>query len=90
MYTSDTKIFEVVDFLKSLGEIRFDKDFYTPIGMTKPVFSNIKNQNKHPEGRQAWHFTAEHIRLICLHFNIDANYIFGLSDKIRKKQKIAG
>ncbi|SIS72964.1 MULTISPECIES: hypothetical protein [Chryseobacterium] len=93
MTTSDQKILEFVQILKNLNEIRFDRDFYTPIGMTKFVFSNIKNQDKYPD-RQSWHFTAEHIRLICEVFNADSNFFFGLADqpfrKLKKKGNING
>lgn len=89
MYTSDRKILQVYMNLKDSGVIRFDTEFYNPIGMSKQMFTNIKNQNKYPE-RQSWHFTPEHIEKICLVFNINANFIFGLSDVMYNKQKIKG
>ncbi|MCQ4139186.1 hypothetical protein [Chryseobacterium sp. EO14] len=87
MIISDKRILEFVEYLKSVGKIRFDTEFYTPIGMTKFVFSQIKNQDKDSE-RQTRHFTAEHIRLICEIFKVDANYIFGFSDKPYNSRKL--
>ena len=89
LYTSDKKILEFVQKIKHLGEIRFDADFYLPIGMTKQQFASIKNQHKYPE-KQSFHFTAEHIEKICLVFGINANYIFGFSDQVYMNQKSKG
>ncbi|GAB0155448.1 hypothetical protein CHRYSEOSP005_07090 [Chryseobacterium sp. Alg-005] len=89
MYKSDIKILEFVEILKDQKIIRFDSGFYTPIGMAKSIFNNIKHQDKYPD-RQSWHFTAEHIRLICEVFNANSNFFFGLSDQPFRNKKNNG
>lgn len=70
---SDIRMLELIDLLKSLGKIRFRQDFCNEIDLLKQSFISIKT------GRQ--HFTVEHIRAACQAYNVDANWIFGFSDK---------
>lgn len=89
LYTSDKKILELYHLMKTGGHIRFDHEFYQPVGMTKQQFASIKNQHKYPE-RQSFHFTPDHIEQICIVFGVDANYIFGFTDVVYKAQKSKG
>jgi transcriptional regulator with XRE-family HTH domain len=79
MYKSDVKIFELMQFLKSLGKIQFDKDFCTAIGMPKQSIARIK------QGKA--HFTAEHIENICRKYGVNANWIFSIDNQIFTKIK---
>lgn len=74
MYTSDKIIFELIEHLKELGLITFDYDFCDAIG--------LKKQNIAPIKKGLAHFTAFHIENICKVYGVNANYIFGFSDKI--------
>lgn len=79
MYQSDIKIFELIILLKSLGKIKFDKDFCDSIG--------IKKQNLAPIKKGLAHFTANHIESICRVYDVNANWIFGLENNIFNKVK---
>lgn len=79
MYQSDTKIFELIEILKSLGIIRFDTDFCRDIEIPKQSLARIKNEFAH--------FTAEHIRKICEVYKVNANWIFGIENNIFKTFK---
>lgn len=73
MYT-DTKMLELLQTLKDKGTIRFNTDFYEAIGLKKQNLTRIKNG--------AAHFTPEHIRAACKEFGVNANWIFGVEDKV--------
>jgi hypothetical protein len=72
MYTSDIKIFGFMILLKTLGQIKYDKDFCEAIG--------IQKQNLAPIKKGLAHFTALHIENICKVYGANANWIFGFSD----------
>lgn len=74
MYTSDIKIFELMISLKILGKIKYDKDFCTAIGIPKQSIVRIK--------KGLAHFTAKHIENICKVYEVNANWIFGVSDVV--------
>ena len=78
-YTSDTKILELIELLKSNDIIRFDTEFCRAIGMKKQNLYNVKTR--------ITHFTPEQIQNVCIAYNINANWVFGLENKVFKKHK---
>lgn len=80
MYLSDTKIFELIQLLKSLGKIEYDKDFCDSIRVLK--------QNLAPIRQGKAHFTAKHIEMICKVYSVNANWIFGIENQIFNKIKV--
>jgi hypothetical protein len=74
MYNSDKNILQLIEDLKKLGLIKFDSQFCDSIG--------LKKQNLNPIKKGLAHFTGFHIEQICLVYSVNANYIFGISDKI--------
>ncbi|WP_341217066.1 helix-turn-helix transcriptional regulator [uncultured Wocania sp.] len=78
-YTSDKKILQIIDILKSNKRIRFDSDFCEAIGVLRQTLSKIKNGEKH--------FTPLHIETVIKVFKVNANWIFGISDEIFLDEK---
>lgn len=76
MLTSDRQILKLPEMLKSKGKIEYIKEFYEQTGIPKDWFSNVKNQEKR---NRSYHFTAEQIEKIVKLYNIDANFIFGIT-----------
>ncbi|TDO77622.1 hypothetical protein EV143_104389 [Flavobacterium chryseum] len=74
MNETDLKIFELINLLKELGTIEYDKDFGDSVGVLKQNLTRIK------QGKA--HFTTEHIRKACSVFNVNANWIFGVEKKV--------
>jgi hypothetical protein len=70
----DQRILKLIELLKDNGRIRFDTDFCRDIGMKKQNLYNIKT------GRN--YFTPEHIEQIVKAYKVNANWIFGVSEKI--------
>ena len=79
IYTSDTKMLTLIDILKAYNKIRFDKEFCDAIGLIKQNLNNIKNGSNH--------FTPDHIEKAVKIFDVDANWIFGISDNIFRGYK---
>lgn len=73
-YTSDNQMLLLIDLLKSYGKIKFQNDFCEATGVLKQNLNNIKNGDNH--------FTPEHIEKAVKTYNINANWIFGVSDQI--------
>lgn len=74
MYTSDIKMLFLLETLKAYKVIRFDTEFCETIGLLKQNLYNIKNEKNH--------FTPEHIEMAIKKYKVNANWIFGISDKI--------
>lgn len=72
----DKKMLELIKILKERGDIRFRQEFCDAINLPKQNIRNIKI------GIQ--HFTVMQIRETCKAYNINANWIFGLSDQISR------
>ena len=64
----------LIDQLKNLEIIRFDKEFCDDIGLLKQNLVKIRNKERH--------FTPEHIRQAIIKYRVNANWIFGVSDKM--------
>jgi hypothetical protein len=74
MNKPDIQILKLIEILKGSGVIRFDKDFCDAIDLRKQNLVNIK------AGRN--HFTPEHIEKAVKQYHVNANWIFGVSEKI--------
>lgn len=74
MHTSDKKIIELIEILKSLNIIRFKREFYSSIGFLEQNYVKIL------QGKA--HFTTEHLEKVCKVYNINANWIFGTSENV--------
>ena len=70
----DIKILELIEVLKSHNLIRFEQDFCDEIGLLKQNIYRIK--------KGLAHFTPEHIKSICVVYNVNANWIFGIENQI--------
>lgn len=68
------RILELIERLKVLGVITYDKDFCDIIGLHKQNLNNIKNK------RQS--FTAEQIMKLSKVYNVNCNWIFGHEKKM--------
>lgn len=73
MKTDDTMLL-LIEILKELNVIKYEKEFCDAIGLAKGNLWNIRN------GRN--HFTPNHIRLACKEYEVNANWILGLNHKI--------
>ena len=73
-YISDKKMLILIDTLKSFNKIKYDIDFCNAIGLRKQNLTNIKNGINH--------FTPEHIEKVITLFKVNANWIFGISNKV--------
>lgn len=84
MQKIDLKILELIEILKANSTIQFEKEFCDEIELLR--------QNLYRIRKGLAHFTPEHIQNICRVYNVDANWIFGLSQNIfmnNKNLKIA-
>ncbi len=77
---ADSNMLLLIGMLKTTGHIRFQQDFCDAIGMLKQNIRNVKNGSQH--------FTAEHIRLACEVYNVNANWILGIEQSQMFRAKI--
>jgi len=73
MYTVDQKIIELIDYLKSINKIKTQKEFCDLTEIPRQRIVSVKNQGRH--------FSGDQIESVIKVFKIDANYLFGVSDK---------
>lgn len=87
MYTSDEQMLKIPAILKKNGVISLIRDFHEQTGISKALFSNVKNQHKYD---RSYHFTPQQIETVCLLYGIDFNWIFGASHEVfkNKTQKV--
>jgi len=71
-----------IDILKASGEIPFKQVAYDVLKWEKSRISKLKNPDNY---KQAYHFSAEDIRVFCEYFKINVNYIFGFELEIFRK-----
>ncbi len=74
MNVPDKHILQLIEILKNSGKIRYDTEFCEAIDLRKQNLVNIK------AGRN--HFTPEHIEKVIKQYHVNANWIFGVSEKI--------
>jgi hypothetical protein len=70
----DVRMLELIDILKQRGDIRYTKDFCEAIGFSRLNIQNVRN------GHQS--FTAFNILHACETYNVNANWLYGRSDKV--------
>lgn len=75
MLTADKKIIEIIDELKALGRIKTKNEAYEVMGLDRQRVNNIRNQANYNRG---YHFSTEHLRLLCKAYQLDANKLLGL------------
>lgn len=85
MLITDERTLKFIEILKSLGKIRFEKEFCEEIGMQFPNLAKIKNSESK---NQSHHFTAEQLRKVGEIFGADMNYIYGFTDVPFRKNKV--
>lgn len=64
----------LIDILKVNGTIRFENEFCDAIG--------IRKQNLWKIRQDLSHFTAGHIENTIMIYKVDANWLFGIGDRI--------
>jgi len=74
MKTVDERILTLIEILKTLKIIRFDTEFCDSIEIKKQNLNRIKKGDVY--------FTTKHIDKIIKIYQVNANWIFGVSDKI--------
>lgn len=83
MFETDKNMIAAIDLLKSSGEISFKQVAYDVLKWEKSRISKLKNQENY---KQAYHFSAEDIRIFCEYFKINVNYIFGFESNLYRVQ----
>jgi len=76
MFTSDEQILKLPDRLIADKKISGMAQFYEETGITRSLFSKVKNQDKYT---QAYHFSPIQIETICIKYDINSNWIFAFS-----------
>lgn len=74
MYNSDKAILRLIDLLIFEKKIKFESDFANSISMLPQTLSRIKSGKNH--------FTVLQIQSICRHYNVNANWIFGIQKNV--------
>ena len=73
--TPEAKVIEFIDYLKESGVVRFKAEIYEKTGITRQYYTSIKRG-------EAKRFTSTQIQSLCEHYKINANWIFGVSEKM--------
>ena len=84
MLTMDRKMLMLPDILMDAGLITLKQELYDVLGVNRQHFNNVKNAEKY--GRE-YHFTAEHIRIVCKVYGVNANWINDVEDDVFRKSK---
>lgn len=74
MQTTDDRILRLIELLLFQKQISYTKDFCQDIDMLEQTISKIKKGTAH--------FTVEQIGTICKKYNVNANWIFGIENKV--------
>lgn len=72
--TVNERMFLLIEYLQNKGFITYRQEFLDVIDLKKQNYRRITM------GEAS--FTVEHIRLACKHYNINANWIFGMEKNI--------
>lgn len=79
MFETDKNMLKAFEILKNSGEIPFKQVAYDVIKWDKSRINKVKNQERL---KQAYHFSAEDIRVFCDFFNLNVNFIFGFETNL--------
>ena len=74
MTTPDQRIIELIAYLKYMKKVKSAVEFCQNIGFYRQNLRNVRL------GTQS--FTIDHIEKICKIYDVNANWILGLSDKL--------
>jgi hypothetical protein len=74
MPTADKQMLQLIDILKSSGRIKFGTEFCEAIGILKQNLYKIQKGEKH--------FTPDHIERAVKKYKVNANWIFGVEEKV--------
>ncbi|EJL66909.1 helix-turn-helix domain-containing protein [Flavobacterium sp. CF136] len=74
MHKTDQRILRLIELLIFQNKISYSVDFCKEIGMLPATLSKIK--------KGITHFTVNQIETICIKYNVNANWIFGLEKKV--------
>ncbi len=85
MYTSDRKLLQLAEILKSEKKITSDKEFCAIIEIDPGNYAKVKKGENYPD--QKYHFTPLHIENACKKLNINAAWIFDQSTEIYLKKR---
>lgn len=80
MLITDIRIFELVRFLIFRQKIKTMAEFCREINMSKSTISKIKEGSAH--------FTICHIESIIEKYDVNANWIFGKSNKLFNTENV--
>lgn len=72
------RMLQVIEILRANGDIQLRQEFYDTIGIARQTIYNIR------QGTQ--YFTVDHIQKACKQYNINSNWILGLSDEVFREQ----
>ena len=77
---TDQRTLELIDNLKASGIVKSKKEFCQIINESKIAVLYEQHIPQIAQGKQR--FTLAHIEAICTIFNVNANYLMGLEDKM--------
>ncbi|WDF45291.1 hypothetical protein PQ459_10320 [Chryseobacterium sp. KACC 21268] len=78
----DQNILKIADHQKALNKIT-NYQFAESIGLNPKNISKIRNSEKNPD--RNYHFTLEQIQKVGEIYNVDMNFVFGLSENMYRK-----
>lgn len=70
----DDRMFELYNLLKSMGVLKYKRDFANACGLPEQNLYNIKMKRNH--------FTIIHVANICTFYSINANWIIGTESNL--------
>lgn len=73
-YISDTRMLLCIERLIQIGAVQSANEFANTVGLQRQNLVRIK--------KELTHFTPEHIYKACRHYNINANWVFGLESNM--------
>jgi len=74
MYLSDKRILRLIELLIFQKKINYVKEFCDEVGILSQTVSKIKKGTNH--------FTVDQIQKICITYNVNANWIFGIENTV--------
>ncbi|AZA82216.1 hypothetical protein C1637_09705 [Chryseobacterium lactis] len=84
MIESDKNMLKAIDMLKQSKVIKFKTEAYLVMNLNTVYVHKVKNPDLE-KYRNYYHFTAEHIRLFCTQYKINANFIYGFETNMYRK-----
>lgn len=79
LVTPEDRIVHFIEFLKESGRVRFKNEVFEKIGISRQHYILIKTSDSTKR------FTTDHIKSLCKHYRINANWIFGVEEEMFRK-----